>query len=648
ELQKVVRRAKQNKAPGFDEIPADVLKNDTACSFLLKLFNICFLVGKVPNEWSKCVLNPIPKSSSLDKNDPLSYRGIALAPASYKLFCALINNRLTKWAENNNILADEQNGFRSGRSTIDHISTLTNIIETRKLKRKQTFAAFIDFKKAYDSVNRTLLWSKLEDIGIAGNILNVIKVIYNDVQYCIRLNGLHTDWFSVKTGLKQGCLLSPILFNIFINNLVDAIKSLNVGIDIDGEMVGILLYADDLVLVADNETDLQLMLNTLSIWCTNNKISVNSEKSKIVHFRTPSVNKSQSVFKCGDLILDIAPQYNYLGLTLTEFLNYDTMASNVAKSASRALGLVIHKSKLNGGFPFKCFTKLYDSLVWPIMDYGSSIWGTSKRSCIESVQNRACRYFMSVGKYTPNIAVQGDMGWIPTSVKIWKAIGRTWARFNDMDETRLNKRIFNWCVRQSENRCKNWFYKFREHMTSLNLGFLLDNNVTYSKRYILNLIHDKEFAVFQQRWSNELNNVNRANGSQSKLRSYKLFKTEYKSEEYLLADLPVHHRSALAKFRCGVAPIRIETGRYERLPIESRLCTSCNTIESEIHVICECPLYDDLRNSLFDQAKRVIPGFNSLSNEDKMCAVLSNYEIVKITAKILYDILHRKRSYTFR
>ena len=191
-------------------------------SFSAKLFNIYFSVGKIPKEWTKCVLNSIPKSSNLNKNDPLSYRVIALAPASYKLFCALINNRLTKWAENNNILADEQNGFRTGRSTIDHISSLTNIIETRKLKRKQTFAAFIDFRKAYDSINRTLLWSKLEDIGIAGNILNVIKVIYKDVLFCIRLNGLHADWFSVGTGLKQGCLLSPILFNLFINNLVDA------------------------------------------------------------------------------------------------------------------------------------------------------------------------------------------------------------------------------------------------------------------------------------------------------------------------------------------------------------------------------------------------------------------------------------------
>ena len=179
--------------------------------------------------------------------------------------------------------------------------------------------------------------------------------------------------------------------------------------------------------------------------------------------------------------MGITHQYNYLGLTLTEFLNYDIMASNVAKSASRALGLVIHKSKQNGGFPFECFTKLYDSLVWPVIEYGSSIWGTSKRSCIEAVQNRACRYFMAVGKYTPNIAVQGDMGWTPTSVKIWKSMGSRWVRFREMDDNRLNKRTSKWCMKHGENRCKNWFYKFRNHMSLLELDCIFDDNQNYTK-----------------------------------------------------------------------------------------------------------------------------------------------------------------------
>ena len=109
----------------------------------------------------------------------------------------------------------------------------------------------------------------------------------------------------------------------------------------------------------------------------------------------------------------------------------------------------------------------------------------------------------------------------------------------------------------------------------------------------------------------------------------------------------MHHRSARAKFRCGVAPIRIELGRCESLASEDRKCTNCNAIESEIHVICECPLYEDLRNSLFDRAKPVIHNVDLLNSEEKMSAVLSNQHLVKISAKILYGILSRKRSFTY-
>ena len=124
---------------------------------------------------------------------------------------------------------------------------------------------------------------------------------------------------------------------------------------------------------------------------------MNETKSNVVHFRTPSISRTNFAFPCSDKEMQLAAQYNYLGLLLTEFLDLGAMASAVAKSASRALGLVIYKCKLNGGLPFKCFTKLNDSLVWPIIEYGSSIWGETKRSYIEAVQNRACGYYLGVG-----------------------------------------------------------------------------------------------------------------------------------------------------------------------------------------------------------------------------------------------------------
>ena len=263
------------------------------------------------------------------------------------------------------------------------------------------------------------------------------------------------------------------------------------------------------------------------------------------------------------------------------------MASAVAKSASRALGLVIYKCKLNGGLPFKCFTKLYDSLVWPIIEYGASIWGTTTRSCINAVQNRASRYHLGVGKYTPNLAVQGDIGWVQTQVRQWKSLGRLWSRFKEMPEGRINKRIFSWstCISNSSASCKNWYFKFKAHMTSLNLDIICDENSNFSKRFILKNIHEKEFSVFKSNWRSDLDNTHRPNGSQSKLRSYKSFKDTFDTESYVLDDIPRAHRSALAKFRCGVAPIKIETGKYENLSINERKCFTCDAVEC--HVICE-------------------------------------------------------------
>ena len=93
------------------------------------MFNVSFDSGCVPSEWGKGIINPIPKSNMADPRDPLSYRGITLAPATYKLYCSILNERLSKWINRNDVLVDEQNGFRKTRCTIDHVSSLTNLIE---------------------------------------------------------------------------------------------------------------------------------------------------------------------------------------------------------------------------------------------------------------------------------------------------------------------------------------------------------------------------------------------------------------------------------------------------------------------------------------------------------------------------------------
>ena len=122
---------------------------------------MCHRSGKVPNVWGKSFLCLIPKYITSELHDPLSYRGIAFTTVAYKVYCTLLNNRVTSWCEHNNIhvIFEGQNGFRRGRSTRNHLSSLTNIIETRNKMRKLSFCAFIDFKKAYDTVSGEILIS---------------------------------------------------------------------------------------------------------------------------------------------------------------------------------------------------------------------------------------------------------------------------------------------------------------------------------------------------------------------------------------------------------------------------------------------------------------------------------------------------------
>ncbi len=126
EVRSAIFMANCGKAPGIDCIPMEALRNETIIICLCKLFNKCYSKGIVPTSWSKAIVNPIPKSSTSDSRNPLQYRGISLAASMYKVYCSVLNERLTSWAEVNNIVHDEQNGFRKGRSTIDHIHSLTS------------------------------------------------------------------------------------------------------------------------------------------------------------------------------------------------------------------------------------------------------------------------------------------------------------------------------------------------------------------------------------------------------------------------------------------------------------------------------------------------------------------------------------------
>ena len=133
--------------------------------------------------------------------------------------------------------------------------------------------------------------------------------MYDKVICSVRVNGFSTDWLAVRCGLKQGCPLSPVLFSLFINDLALKMRSAGIDVTCGEDKVNILLFADDIVLLAENPEDLQVLLNTLSIWCKLDGMVINESKSNVVHFRTRSISRSDVVFKVGDITLDVVESY---------------------------------------------------------------------------------------------------------------------------------------------------------------------------------------------------------------------------------------------------------------------------------------------------------------------------------------------------
>ena len=176
-----------------------------------------------PSAWNYSNIIPIPKPDK-DSRDPLQNRCISILCCVAKVYSSILNRRVQSYLEKNNILVDEQNGFRSSRSCIDHIYVLVTILRNRKEQGKDTFLAFIDFKKAFDTVERNLLFFKLAAIGINGKIYKAIASLYSNPMSRVVLEGFETEYFRCPIGVKQGDSLSPTLFSIFVNDLAMEIK----------------------------------------------------------------------------------------------------------------------------------------------------------------------------------------------------------------------------------------------------------------------------------------------------------------------------------------------------------------------------------------------------------------------------------------
>ena len=205
EVMKCMLRLKNNKACGYDGILNEFLK--FSCPKLVEtvtaLFNLILDSGKLPNDWAIGYISPIYKGKG-SAEDPDNYRGITIVSCFGKLFTSILNQRICAFLEANNLLGSEQAGFRKGHSTLDHIFTLHCLIDVYLRKKKKLFCAFIDYRKAFDSIQHGLLWEKLINMNIGGKVLNIIRDMYSKTKLCVKHMRTFSHFFYLKCGAFAG------------------------------------------------------------------------------------------------------------------------------------------------------------------------------------------------------------------------------------------------------------------------------------------------------------------------------------------------------------------------------------------------------------------------------------------------------------
>ena len=250
---------------------------------------VAWKLGKTPRDWQAGVIIPIFKKGHRQKCT--NYRGISLLSLPEKVNAKCLERKCPEILESK--LEDGQCGFRPGRSTRDQIFTLKQIFEKSWEYGKDLLACFVDLEKAYDRVPRDKLWKVLQEYGVNGQLLRAIKSFYCRPEVCVRVNGKQSKPFHVGVRLRQGCVLSPLLFIVYMN-WIDKCSQAEECVTIGNCKISRLLFVDDLVPLSSTEYGLQRALNSFAYACNTAGMKISTAKTEVLHL---SRNPDQCVLQ---------------------------------------------------------------------------------------------------------------------------------------------------------------------------------------------------------------------------------------------------------------------------------------------------------------------------------------------------------------
>lgn len=552
----------------------------------------------------------------------------------YKIFTYILNSRLALWCSDHGKIPENQAGFRKGYSTNDNIFTLHSIIQRRLHRTKgKCYCLFVDFSQAFDSVPRDKLLNKLFTSGINGKMYGILKSINETIRACIRAGNFISDFFNCPIGLRQGCLLSPLKFAIFISilsDLIDSNDSCGIQLFPALTMIKSLFYADDVVFFSDTIGGLQKHIDTLSSFCKQWGMKVNLSKTKVIVFRKGGRLSSREKWFYDGHQLEVVSSYKYLGLTLSTGNCWGKAANILAEQAMKVLNILKRAMVNAGDLSCENYFKIFDAVILPMLLYGSEVIGFKRYECIEKVQYKACKQFLGVSQRTTNNAVLGECGRYPIfTLQIIRCI-KYWLRLLSMDNSRFPKKSYLMLVYLDETGKVTWATQIKLFLFSNGFGHAWLNQGVGSEILFIDCITQRVKDISQQDWFTDI-------CTQEKLRTYREFKGLLECEKYLLL-VNRNQRRYLAKLRCSDHVLKVETDRRLNIDAHERYCELCtNGCEDEYHFVLLCDFFHDLRVKFIPSFFRINPSYEKfiiLLKSKNSCNIMSLTQYVYHAMKL--------------
>ena len=387
EIFKITQTLKSKKSTGPDGISTKLLKQiiRNIASPLEHIFNLSLSTGCCPDLLKLAKVIPIHKKD--DPTQVTNYRPISLLPCISKVLEKIVYKRLDSFLALNKILISAQFGFRKKFSTDFAITKLLDKVINSLSKKDHIIALFMDLSKAFDTIDHNILLHKLYNYGIRGIVWSWIKSYLSNRQQYVSIDGVKSPISPINCGVPQGSILGPLLFLIYINDIVNS-----------SPILSFILFADDTNILLSHKNlgelinIMNLELINVSSWFKCNKLSLNISKTHFMHFQTThrNLNLPQNII-IDDLPLNQKEHVKFLGITIDKHLSWGQHVINVSSSIAKGIG-ILHK--LKHFLPAHSLVMIYNALILPYINYCNIIWGNCFKTKLDHIfllQKKAVR-----------------------------------------------------------------------------------------------------------------------------------------------------------------------------------------------------------------------------------------------------------------